>query len=259
MDRNQLLQNADFRVGTKPALMERNGVAQPIPKRFATYRQDTGEPLGVVGQRYKVHQHVDTIVHTAGIIDKFTQHYTVKNTVEGARVYTRFMLNDIGVLSNVPNEDARLGIDLLNSHDGSRMVQLDVSMWRLVCTNGMRAFVKEHSLKKMHVKGVTMGAIFEGLPTIVSAYKEGYSKLYNQLKDEKPLGTEIVAKTFTDRLIKNARDAYRQEYAVTKVHTAWTQFQAFARVITHSKFQENRKIELSNTLSNLFLTQFAIA
>ena len=258
MDRQTLLKDVDFKVGMKPALMERNGVAQPIPNRFATYRADTQEPLGVVGRRYKVHQHTDTIVKTAQIISKFTDNYSVNNWVEGARVYSRFMLNDIGVLTNVKNEDARLGIDLLNAHDGSRMVQLDVSMWRLVCTNGMRRFVKEHSLKKMHVKGVTLTSIFTGLPSIVSAYKDGYTLMYNKLKDEKPIGKELIEKTFTERLIKHARDNYKLEYAITKQHTAWTQYQAFTRTITHGKFQENRKIELSTILSNLFLTQYAI-
>lgn len=258
MEQKLLLKDVDFKVGMKPALMERNGKAQPIPNRFATYRMDTEEPLGVVGRRYKVHQHTDTILATAQIINKFTANYTVKNKVENARIYTRFMLQDIGVLSNVVNEDARLGIDLLNAHDGSRMVQLDVSMWRLVCSNGMRRFVKEHTLKKLHVKGVTLKNLFVGLPNIVQAYKDGYSNLYNRLSNEKPLDKEIIEKTFTERLVKHARENYIQEYAITKQHTAWTQYQAFTRTITHSKFQENHKMDLSQVLSNLFLTQFAI-
>ena len=153
MDRDTLLKDVDFKVGMKPTYMEWQGKSRIIPKRFATYREDTGEPLGVVGGRYKVHQHTNTIIRTAEIIDKFTQNYTVSNIVEGARIYTRYTLNDVNILSDKGQVHALLAVDLLNAHDGSRMVQLAMSVWRQVCSNGMHAFVKEQTLKKMHVKG----------------------------------------------------------------------------------------------------------
>jgi len=259
MQNTNLLQGIDFKVGMKPALMELGGKAITIPDRFATYREDTGEPLGVVGSRYKVQQHTQNLTIVDEAVQRVSKDFAWSHSVEGARVYSHCLLKDIQVMENSQTERGQVRVDIINSYDGSRCFQASIAILRLICSNGAMGFVTEYMLKKMHVKSVYLSNMLNNMGNWVNAYVDSYQKFYNALKDKPVISKEVIEKTFNKRLIKKARENYIAEKRIVGTDTAWVQYNAFTRTISREKFQENRKIELSKTLSNLFLNTYQIS
>jgi hypothetical protein len=258
MNESQLLQGVNFEVDMRPALVSWKGESVAVPERFVTVRTDTGEPLGVVGGRYKVHQHKEAILRTATEVEKLTDNYTVKHVVEGANIYSDFQFPEISLMTGVPHEDVLFGMKLWNNHDGMHILLFQFYGMRLVCTNGMRHFMGIEQLKKAHVKSVSLDNLHVQLPDIIKAHQIGYAEMFNKLADKPMIPGELIEEQLPPRLTKKAGEAYPEEYAVTKRKDAWTQYQAYTRVISHAENQEVWRNNMSKIVTNFFLNNVTI-
>lgn len=86
------------------------------------------------------------------------------------------------VYADENGEDAiNLGLKIQSGHTGHNALKLDVGAERLVCSNGMTAFVSDFHREQTHQKPLQTGLIESG----VDAVLEGVDKVENRIEDAK--------------------------------------------------------------------------
>lgn len=128
----------DWEAQTSPVLFQHNGETKLVKNQNVIYRNDTGNALGIVSHRYKVHQPSDvldffnTLVQSAG----FT--LEVAGAIKGGkRIWALANVNKEAV---VLHDDAIKGYLLLStSFDGSAATIGQFTSIRVVCNNTLSA------------------------------------------------------------------------------------------------------------------------
>ena len=131
--RGIMLSGLDFMVGTKP-LFTADGVE--VTSR-ATYREDTGAILGVVGARYVPLQNIEAFEFYEPLIDSgLVTLETAGSLKEGRRVWVLGKINREPLVI-VPQADDVINqyILLSNSHDGVTAIRCGFTPIRVVCWN----------------------------------------------------------------------------------------------------------------------------
>jgi hypothetical protein len=258
MQRADLLKGVNFKVDSTPAIALIKGKRVEVPDRFVTYRTDNGQPLEVLGSRYKVIQHTDALLEIDKVVSKVSKRYTVNHKIEGSRIYSIFDLLDCEVLPD-SKEVGRLRLNCLFSYDGQRSHQGTISVYRKICSNGMYGFASEYVLKKSHCKTLLdLETVHKVLGNMLKVHRESYTKLYKVLKDSPVIKANKLEKHLAKKIVKESREQYPIERKLIGKDSAWTQYQSLTRVISHGKMQENYRLLLSRTVSNLFMNQYHI-
>jgi phage/plasmid-like protein (TIGR03299 family) len=129
------LANLDYNVIKQPLYTINNeGSTKAINNFFATVRQDTGEPLGVVGRKYEIIQNIDAFSFFDSIIGGDGILYETAGALgAGEKIFiTAKLPNYIKVGRNDLIEQY---IFLTNAHDGSAPITAAFTPIRIVCNN----------------------------------------------------------------------------------------------------------------------------
>ena len=131
--RGIVLAGLDWKVGTKPLFTE-DGV--PVPAR-ATYRDDTGAVLGVVGTRYEPLQNADAFEFYEPLIDSGLVTLETAGSLKGGRrIWVLGKINrDPIVIVPQANDAIEQYILLSNSHDVVTAIRCGFTPIRVVCWN----------------------------------------------------------------------------------------------------------------------------
>lgn len=161
----EMMQTAglNWKVLQAPVLFEGNGL-KPFAHKLVNYRDDSGAPLGIVSDSYRVVQNSTAFAFLDSFLGESIEMYTRAGSWKGgARVYIRAKLP--GMLKFAGNE-ADLGekyIDFHTSHDGSGSIEASLLAWRLVCSNGLKAFKKIAGGKVRHTMNLSLDSIRESI------------------------------------------------------------------------------------------------
>jgi phage/plasmid-like protein (TIGR03299 family) len=106
------------------------------PGKFATVREDSGAPLGIVGRQYKIMQNEDLAKFGDALVDSGEAKYETGGVMNGGATYFLSMELDHLEIS-VPRDPSALKMYLLlfTTHDGTRPVQFLLTRVRAVCKN----------------------------------------------------------------------------------------------------------------------------
>jgi len=119
---------AIHRGGTPPDLSR----AEEIRGYYATVRLDTGDVLGIVGERYRIVQNVEAFAFVDQLLGSSIHFETAGSLHGGRRVWVLATLPDH---VEVGGDDVRPYVLLMNSHDGSTAVVAATTPIRVVCQN----------------------------------------------------------------------------------------------------------------------------
>ncbi len=104
-----------------------------VPGKHVTYRLDTGDPLGIVGDRYAVIQTQETLLVAGALMGEGWQPQFAGQRANGAVTFL------YGTLPHhMRNDDIEAGMLLINSFDGSTGFAVVNTMMRIKCTNALR-------------------------------------------------------------------------------------------------------------------------
>ncbi len=122
-----------FKVAKVPVMTE-GGII--IPDKYATIREDTGEPLGIVGRSYKVFQEDELVDLSDIIVDSGEAKYeTGGHMFNGRWFFLSMELNHLNI--SVPGDpsDLMTYLLLMTSHDGTKPASYHITRVRTVCKN----------------------------------------------------------------------------------------------------------------------------
>jgi phage/plasmid-like protein (TIGR03299 family) len=105
---------------------------EPIEGFYATVRQDTQEPLGVVGERYRVVQNGEAFSFVDQLLGSAFHFETAGSLHGGRRVWVMATLPEH---VQVGGDPVRPYVLLMNSHDGSTALVAATTPVRVVCQN----------------------------------------------------------------------------------------------------------------------------
>jgi phage/plasmid-like protein (TIGR03299 family) len=179
---------------------------QPYDEKFATYRKDTNEVLGLVGGRYEIVQNKDAFSFFDAIIDEGEAIFETAGVLgKGEKIFATAKLpNDL----MVNGEPCEKYIVLTNSHDGSSSIIAGLTTIRVVCNNTLQAALKGLS-NKVSIKH-TMGA----KERLAEAYKVmGIASVY--MKEVEGVFNQMAKTTISDEQLKSyIQNVMKPEYKI---------------------------------------------
>jgi phage/plasmid-like protein (TIGR03299 family) len=191
------LANLDYEVGktTIHAAIDSENIGLGLVKiedKFATYRADTKQPLGIVGARYEIVQNKDAFAFFDAIVDSKEAIFETAGALgNGERIFVTAKLPK-DLLVN--GEEVNKYIILTNSHDGTSSIVAGFTTIRVVCNNTLQAALKgltnkvyiEHRIgakERLSEAYKVMG--------IASKYMNEVDEIFNQMAKTKVSDTEL--------------------------------------------------------------------
>jgi phage/plasmid-like protein (TIGR03299 family) len=114
---------------------------QPFEDKFATYRKDTHDTLGIVGGRYEIVQNKDAFGFFDAIIDSGEAIFETAGALgKGERIFVTAKLPEDML---VAGEECNKYIILTNSHDGTSSIIAGFTSVRVVCNNTLQAALRD--------------------------------------------------------------------------------------------------------------------
>ena len=131
------LANLDYTVDKRQAYMEIDGQYISVPKKYVTYRTDTNDTFGIVGDRYHVVQNTEAFEFFNAIVGDGEAIFETAGCLKKGEVVfiTAKLPSYIAVKDDVVDNYLLLS----SSHDGSRGIQVMFTPIRVVCNNTLSA------------------------------------------------------------------------------------------------------------------------
>ena len=183
-----------YRGGTPPDWAR--PTSEAIPGYFATVRQDTGEVLGIVGERYRIVQNNEAFAFVDQLLGSSIHFETAGSLHGGRRVW---VLATLPEHVEVGGDAVRPYVLLMNSHDGSTAVIAATTPVRVVCQNtlnwGLQNARQKFSIR--HTEAVTQ-RVHEARRVL-----ELSVDYYEQFKR---FGDELASECCTERQLRGVLD-----------------------------------------------------
>ncbi|QIJ62573.1 DUF932 domain-containing protein [Streptomyces sp. JB150] len=138
----------DFQVDKRPVQYVYGGERRVMDDQFVTARSDTGAALGTVGNRYEVFQQRQIFEFLEDLAGQHGVLWESAGALRGGRrVFVTMQVPDSVIIDRGGLDDEiRLFIVAINSHDGRSQAEVVVTPWRVVCANTERfALADAHS------------------------------------------------------------------------------------------------------------------
>lgn len=191
---------------------------QPFEDKFATYRKDTSEPLGIVGSRYEIVQNKDAFAFFDAIVDSGEAIFETAGALgKGERIFVTAKLPQDLL---VKGEECNKYIILTNSHDGTSSIVAGFTTIRVVCNNTLQAAMRGLT-NKVYIEHRT-GAkerLSEAYKVmgIASKYMSEVDEIFNQMAKTE-ISDAQLQKYITDVMIPEYK-ALKSEEEQEKVST----------------------------------------
>ena len=251
---------ADFPVILEPVFYRRAGSVEPVPNRVAVVRQDTGQALAVVSDRYVLvpHQRILDLVREAiapleiGPVPRGV--YVDRG---GARMRAIFKFPALA-RPVIGNDQICPCLKIQNTYDGTTRISVHIGAFRFVCTNlavgggGVFAggFMSVHAGEIPIEEAAKQLALYlDGFESIVELYRFWAGK---------PLDQEDL-----DDLLaqwpKRSAGAVRDEVAKRPPSTVYDAYNAATRHATHEMRSYRTAFDLLERINHAFQTRFPLS
>lgn len=233
--------SVDFKVYMERLKLE-NGTQCPA---FATVREDTGDVLGVVGERYTPLQNS---VLFAGVEQAFKasghrfEHHGFTLTDKGRQVRAKYRFPDVSV--DFKGDSSCLQILVQNSFDGSLKVAFDVGFFRFICSNGLKVPLfkgSTFSLMRKHTQSLNLDFTAHALTEAVNSVGEARNVFTDwtrcsltQGEGHKVLNGLVTHKAMTARVSDGIREIWdKPTHREDAERNVWNLYNSITQHLTH--------------------------
>lgn len=162
--------------------------AEKIENKFATYRADTNDVFGIVGNRYEILQNTKAFKFFDDIVGKGEAIYETAGSLgNGETIFITAKLPDY---IHVQNHDIiEKYLLLTTSHDGTSSTQIMFTPVRVVCNNTLQLAVNQSGKSKYSVRHTASAS--ENLKKVID-----YMGIVNMYSKEMEVVYNNMSKTF---------------------------------------------------------------
>lgn len=264
----------EYEVKMKPAFVWQDragGKSLQIPNKMATFRADTGAPIGIVGPRYRIVQNKDAFGFFDSIVESGEAKYTMGGVIDGgSRIWLQARLPNKIVIKG---DELEKYIVLMNSHDGSAPLRMFTTTIRISCQNALMGLLKGASdAIAIRHSGNVVNKVALAREVLISAnkyygqFEQTLKRLADRQLTEEELKRYFNLVVFNNELkekdssaLKNKRDAMLTLFErgmgndQKKIrHTAWTALNAVTEYVDHRTHVKGEKENPSARLDNIW-------
>jgi hypothetical protein len=234
---------------------------------LANVRDDNGEVLGCVSDRYEVLQNSDMLGASEDLFKAEGFSNFKRKTVctnGGARIRAIYDFPDHGFkLSN--GNDLTFRLKVQNSFDGSLRASFQVGLVRLVCTNGLALPVAAVGMSRKHTQHLDPNGLREAFARSINAFKES-APLFNRMIETRLTqeeGNSILlnfekSKVMSERMREGIQAVWeRPTYAEDSTRNLFNLYNATTQHLTHSV--EGKRFELAERVNTGVLNSISKA
>jgi hypothetical protein len=248
---------ADFPVTLRPIYQAHNETFPEIPKRRAVVREDTGQVLAVVSDRYALvpHQRILELVEEAiSPLDVGAVPRGIYVDRQGARMRAvyKFPALTQPVLSS---DELCPCLKIQNTYDGSSRIAVHIGAFRFVCTNlavgGGGVFAG--GFMAVHAGEVPITEVTKQL----TSYLEGFAQIVELYR--RWASTEAAPETLNRVLCalpKRVETALRIELPPTRRVMIWEAYNRATHFATHQMRSYRTAFDLLAQINRGFQTEF---
>ena len=175
IDVNDVLKLAglDFKVNAENCYYMYDGQPELVPSVLANVREDTGEILGVVSNRYRILQNEEAFDFVNYISDDIK--FKKAGMTYNGMIYIIAEMEP----KNYLGEDYRNYVVFRNSHNGKYPLQATISPMRVVCENQFNSIFRkaDNNVYIKHLSG------FESKLKMAKQVLKGYAKTISELEN----------------------------------------------------------------------------
>jgi phage/plasmid-like protein (TIGR03299 family) len=185
----------NWAVEKKPIYVGRKGPL--VPDKFAVVRDDTEQPLGVVGKAYQLVQNEELDAWGDALVDSGEAKYETAGSLRGGKtVFLSMELNhlEINVGGDKVDEAIKTFLLLTNTHDGTKALEAAITCVRVVCVNTLNMALRE---AKSHFRLRHVGSM-QGK---VAAAREALGITFRYTEELKRLGDQLLLKKVVDEQV----------------------------------------------------------
>lgn len=171
-----------------------------IPGRKGIVRTDTDEVLNIVSDRYPLVPHITVfgaMEEAINLLGIAVLSRRVRSAYSGGYAKATWTLDREMVVRDHGLEDrSQITISARNSYNYSSLVGLELGVLRLICTNGMRAFVREASFQKRHTPSLNVPDLLNQITGMLEKTNEVEEKFsaWNQMEYTRERFAQWLAK-----------------------------------------------------------------
>ncbi len=249
---------ADFPVSLMPVECGTNGVRRPIPHRLAVVREDTGQPLAVVSDRYTLVPHetilnaVDASLATLDVGPVPRGIYVDRG---GARM--RAIYKFPALAQSITNGDEICPcLQVRNTYDGTARIGLHIGAFRFVCTNlavgGGGVFAG--GFMAVHAGEIPIDTVTEELANYLRGF-DGIAALYRRWKEEslQPQGLQEIFEHDLD----GRPEALQQAWLAANPKTVYAAYNAATDFASHRMRSATAAFHLLGRINKVFQVRFS--
>ncbi len=160
----------NWKVRQAPVLFDGNGLTEFLDKRV-NYRDDNGCPLGIVSSSYKIAQNSTVFACMDSFLGNEIESYVRAGCWKGgAKVYIRAKLPGNIIFAGNDNDQGVKYIDFYTSHDGSIAMEASIVAFRLICSNGLKAWKSIAKTSIRHTLNMSLDGIKKSLGILNSQF-----------------------------------------------------------------------------------------
>lgn len=272
-----------------PVVMEELHTADRKPSGFwGTRRTDTGQVLGVTSDKYGLLLNSDLIGAVEGAFSDRSMSFKTENFQEdenrrevfvardGASMYARYDFLT-SHQTGVKKVGDTLGMRLTarNSYDRTCTGDLELSILRLICTNGMKSTRRAFGFKQKHSKKLSLGGVSDAVDRAVEAFSkvgDDFGLLVDS-KIENTMGDYILKNLESDKVLstKVREEIAKLWFDPTKMighgqgekaeRNLYTLYNCTTQYLTHNveRDRKNPRFEYADKVSGSVLNKFVKA
>lgn len=229
-----------FPVNLKPI----ETVGKEITGKKAVYREDTGEVLGIISDKYQILKHEDVVNGFREALDGQDYSENIQTTKKGSYLFANYRLN--GIQGEVKKGDmVALQLTVKNSYDGANSLQISLGAVRLVCTNGMTISKKFFGYSVRHIGsnvGINYQALSEKLWTLADQFKNSLPAMKRMA--ETSVSGEHLFDSSEIRLPKYLAKEAEQEFQKSNDQTVWGYYNSLTYAITYKMKKQSPQMAI---------------
>lgn len=247
---------ADFPVALVPVECGTNGSRRPIPHRLAVVREDTGQPLAVVSDRYTLVPHqtiLDAVDASLTTLDVGPVPRGIYVDRGGARLRAVYKFPALSQ-AIARGDEVCPCLQVRNTYDGTARIGLHIGAFRFVCTNlavgGGGVFAG--GFMAVHAGEIPIDGVAEELATYLRGF-DAIAGLYRAWQDA-PVSREVLERLFVHDLAGRP-DGLQETWLTANPSTVYAAYNAATNFASHQMRSATAAFQLLGRINRAFQQQ----